>query len=41
MSYQYVDDGVTRGGTYFYSLVGVTQDGLTRQVPETRVDLPR
>lgn len=41
VSYQYVDDDVLEGRTYFYRLVGVTQEGLTKEVPETRVDLPR
>jgi hypothetical protein len=41
VSYQYLDNGVRAGGTYFYSLVGVTRDGLTREVPKTRIDLPR
>jgi hypothetical protein len=41
VSYQYLDDGVRSGRTYFYSLVGVTRDGLTREVPKTRIDLPR
>lgn len=41
VAYQYLDDGVNAGRTYYYRLVGVTHDGLMREVPETRVDLPR
>lgn len=41
VAYQYLDDGVFAGRTYFYRLVGVTHDGLTRELPEARVDLPR
>lgn len=41
MSYQYLDDGVNSGRTYYYRLVGVTHDGLTKEVPETRVDVPK
>ncbi len=41
VAYQYLDDGVARGRTYFYRLVGITHDGLVRELPETRVDFPK
>ena len=41
VSYQYLDEGVNAGRTYYYRLVGVTHDGLTQEVPETRVDVPK
>jgi hypothetical protein len=41
VSYQYLDEGVSTGRTYYYRLVGVTHDGLTKEVPETRVDVPK
>ena len=41
VAYQYLDHGVFAGRTYHYSLVGVTRDGLTREIPRTRVDIPR
>ena len=41
VSYQYVDGGIIRGRSYSYKLVGITQDGLPREAPETRVDIPR
>ena len=41
VSYQYLDEGVNAGRTYYYRLVGVTHDGLTKEVPETRVDVPK
>jgi len=32
---------VNAGRTYYYRLVGVTHEGLTKEVPETRIDIPK